>query len=118
MSGLRNRFVYSCIQIGTWTTRTPLAHPLLHTKSKSIQRKFAMNLALQTRRAVITLSLMALALAWVAAKTTMRHDALSSQSPAHAESIATETVHVSAKPMAIKVAAKTKTRSETHIIVI
>src|SRR6202012_5947553 len=88
MSGLRNQFVYSCIQLTAWRTRKPLAYPLLHTNSKSIQRMFAMNLALQTRRAVITLSLMALALVCVAAKTATRTDGLSVQTPMRVETMA------------------------------
>lgn len=72
-----------------------------------------MNLALQTRRAVITLSLMALALVCVAARTATRHDALSAAAPVHMK--ASETVQVSV-PVAIKVVAKTRTRGETRII--
>jgi hypothetical protein len=72
-----------------------------------------MNLALQTRRAVITLSLMALALACVAAKTATRHDALSADMPARMETMAAE---ASAKPVAIKVVAKAKMHGETRII--
>jgi len=73
-----------------------------------------MNLALQTRRAVITLSLMALALVCVAAKTATRHDALSAEAPVRVESMAVETA--SAPPVVVKVAAKAKTHGETHII--
>jgi hypothetical protein len=75
-----------------------------------------MNLALQTRRAVITLSLMALALVCVAAKTATRHDALSAEAPLRMETMAVETVQVSAPQAAIKVAAKAKAHAEVRII--
>lgn len=75
-----------------------------------------MNLALQTRRAVITLSLLALAMVCVAAKTATRHDALSAEAPVRVETMAVETAQVSAQPMAIRVAAKTKAHGEIRII--
>ncbi len=72
-----------------------------------------MNLALQTRRAVITLSLLALAMVCVVAKTATRHDALSAGMPVRVENMAVE---VSAQPVMIKVAAKTRVHGETRII--
>ena len=75
-----------------------------------------MNLALQTRRAAITLTLLALAMACVAAKTVTRHDALSADAPARVESMAVETAQVSSQPIAIKVGVKAKTHTETRII--
>ncbi len=75
-----------------------------------------MNLALQTLRAVITLSLMALALVCIAAKTVTRADALSATVPARVENMAIETVQTSTHPVVIKTVAKTKMHAETHII--
>ena len=75
-----------------------------------------MNLALQTRRAVITLSLMALALACVAAKTATRHDALSADAPARVESMAVQTIPATAQSVAVKVATKANARAEVRII--
>ena len=72
-----------------------------------------MNLALQTRRAVITLSLMALALVCVAAKTATRTDGLSVQTPMRVETMA---IDVPAGPVALNVAARAKVRGETRII--
>jgi methionine-rich copper-binding protein CopC len=77
---------------------------------------FAMNLALQTRRAVITLTLMALAMMCVAAKTATRHDALSADAPTHVESMAADRVQVSITPVAVIAAAKTSVRCETRIV--
>jgi methionine-rich copper-binding protein CopC len=74
---------------------------------------FAMNLALQTRRAVITLGLMALALVCVAAKTATRHDALSSEAPVRMENMA---VQASAAPVAVKVVAKAKACAKVEIV--
>ncbi len=65
-----------------------------------------MNLALQTRRAVITLSLMALAMACIAAKTMTRHDALSAATPVRVESTGAQTVQVSAISGAVRCEAK------------
>ena len=75
-----------------------------------------MNLALQTRRAVITLSLMALALVCVAAKTATRHDALSETTPVRVETMAVDVAQASVQPVAMKVVAKTKAHAETRII--
>ena len=77
-----------------------------------------MNLALQTRRAVITLSLLALAMACVAAKTATRHDALSAATPVRVETMAVETAQVSSQPVMINVAATTTTRCKTTITTI
>ena len=75
-----------------------------------------MNLALQTRRAVITLSLMALALVWVAAKTATRHDAFSDATPVRVETMAVDAAQASVQPVAINVVANTKTHADTRII--
>jgi hypothetical protein len=80
----------------------------------------AMNLALQTRRAVITLSLMALAMVCVAAKTATRSDAALSADMPRVESMSTDTVAVSAGRMTIHIAApvtvKSTARCEAKIV--
>ena len=63
-----------------------------------------MNLALQTRRAVITLSLVALAMVCVAAKTATRTDAmLSADALPSVEAVTRGAFDVSAGPVAVRV---------------
>jgi hypothetical protein len=73
----------------------------------------AMNLALQTRRAVITLSLLALAMVCVAAKTATGTNALSADAPAHAGSAARG---VCAAPADVRVVAPVAVTVKTQTV--
>ena len=69
-----------------------------------------MNLALQTRRAVITLSLMALAMAGIAAKSAARTDVAVSDAPARVEAVSVRepvqvTVHIAQPAVVVKTSA-------------
>jgi hypothetical protein len=84
----------------------------------------AMNLALQTRRAVITLSLMALAMACIAAKATRTDARLSAEAPVRVEAVAHQSIEVTggsvvvriAEPVTVNVAAKRVARCEGKIV--
>jgi hypothetical protein len=72
----------------------------------------AMNLALQTRRAIITLSLMAVAMVCVVAKTATGSDAMRvAQAPAHVDAMTSASLEVSAGPVTVRVSVPVKMRS-------
>ncbi len=71
-----------------------------------------MNLALQTRRAVITLSLMALAMVCVVAKTATGNDAMiAAKAPTHVESVTRASLEISADSVTLRVSTPVKVRS-------
>lgn len=71
-----------------------------------------MNLALQTRRAVITLSLVALAMVCVVAKTATGSDAtLAAEAPTHVELVRSASLEVSAGGVTVRVSVPVKVKS-------
>ncbi|HEX4481246.1 MAG TPA: hypothetical protein VH082_10575 [Rudaea sp.] len=71
-----------------------------------------MNLTLQTRRAVVTLSLMALAMVCIVAKTAVGSDAmLAEKTPAQVESVTRASLEVSAGPVTVRVSVPVKVKS-------